>query len=402
MEGQQSLLAKGVESGVECVVQEEWLKWIRIHEEIDPRGVDSDSSSSPSSDYQILMSPKATITDLKKEVFRIRGHNPAFQRFQNIVSGEHVFGAILSNVQQPIGGIEYQLRLIVRPLDPLLESLYQITFMGNVEDRDRMMNQLSTHRDAGTCPCGGLESVGPGRSPSCTLCGALAPSTCLSCRFSLCSRCIDTDGGRPRSLDPYDSLASLAKLIGAELACCAAWAGSQGYFSGYPSIFWRPQWGDIKPPAFETFGIGSIGPDCRVIPDGTRVVLRLGLDILDLLLKSGRSFPQPPDPVESRVYPGGATVKEICCLRDNFRASESWQVIANRLMRDHQLCSANRSTGDVATFYNMSLVTFDVGEVVFELVEPGVNCACQNYSPDNVSDNDPLLMVLSGSFDDSE
>ena len=133
-----------------------------------------------------------------------------------------------------------------------------MVYMGNWEDRDQMMQELTISRPVGCCLCSDtpLSYDHISLDVECSLCGAdeLTVVCPQSCQFALCDNCMENDVGRQPAEDPHEALVGIAKNIADCLLHEAAWENSSGAVSGDASLLlhWMPAWGDVKPPAFSS------------------------------------------------------------------------------------------------------------------------------------------------------
>jgi hypothetical protein len=230
--------------------QEQWLVWVNV------TLMQEDDTTMQERSCCFPVNPDATTTYVKKNLSRLWGLRPADQRLFLSNTGEPLFHHLLrkTSVRRRATGRPIHLRLQVVPLHPWMESLYEITSMGTVHERDFMLERMSIARPAGSCTCRdnniwwALPGVyAPGQA--CRCCRTLDTATCILCAFSLCARCSSSerDPGRPASEDPYAALTALAKQICADLAkevfdfCPPLEQNSRNVY-----VEWKAEWGDVR------------------------------------------------------------------------------------------------------------------------------------------------------------
>ena len=316
---------------VDFIVQEQWLVWIHVKELM----LNNDADKK----FWFLMDPTVTVSDIKTNICRIRGHPPADQRLSSSSNNNNneeqqqqflFHGTLRStnfqwNRQQPDTHISIQLH-VVAP-DPCLESLFQMVDMGDVEDRDIMMKQLMQHRPVGGCACGNgrMDEVDDwSTSTDCSLCEIrYAAYMCRHCFFAMCRRCHEDDSGRMPALDPYLALENIAKNMGSQMVSVGLVIGgasgsSMGRFGHCPSLVWKPSWGDVKPPKrcrqVDAQGDTTIMQrDRQVLHRGVRLVVERSDEVMSSLefADNDSTVGHHRKEVLDSVYVGGATVDEL-------------------------------------------------------------------------------------------
>jgi hypothetical protein len=154
--------------------------------------------------------------------------------------------------------------------------------------------------------------------------------------------------------DPYEAVTAIAKHLGSQLVRIAILFGGHSRFGGYPSLVWRPEWGDVKPPTFDcSWGEGEIRSDRQVLHKGVRLVVRLSEGVLSILNREASETDGKPrrQQVMDSVYLSGATVEELTKVRGKAR-------------------QYSVSYGSSRVEPVMALVSFEVDEVHLELVNP--------------------------------
>eukprot|EP00978_Attheya_sp_CCMP212_P000366 scaffold741_cov41-Attheya_sp.AAC.2 len=209
--------------------------------------------------------------------------------------------------------------------------------MGDTEDRDGMMEQLTKRRPARGCAC----SDAP-------LAEIDEWSTSLGC--CLCEE-REEDSERLPAEDPYEAVTAIAKQLGSQLVRMTILFGGNSYFGGSISLVWRPEWGDVKPPTNGSWGEGAIRSDRQVLHKGVCLVVRLSEGLFSIRNREASEAGGKPwrRQVLDSVYLSSATVEELTNVGGK--------------ARQHTVSYGHSRVEPV-----MALVSFEVDEVHLELV----------------------------------
>lgn len=373
-----------LEKSVDVVVNEKWLlrvnivvekvrsdpptsEWsLRTEIEADDGG-DTDRVASPP--IEALMAPGMPVCDAKALVARLRGFRPADQRLYTQRGAPLFAGALNAS-----GGTSLDLKLRVIPLNSKVEALFDIVHMGNVNDRDSMMERLITPRNAKDCPCeeGSLSFIeqAPSNAESCNFCHLVCRSvhTCVICGFTLCPNCYESDtDGRDVAVFPHDDIQNIAYRLGHELAQAGADFIDYQHLYHVPSLSWHSSWGEVSPPIFFRRHQIRIRNETTVLQKSIRLVVRISDRIRDILDNAGLLV-AGVDPIErNEILTTAMTVSDFIRIRCAWENSRAWLIAKNKLL-DDRFPNYQRAKGNPPeVYYGMRLRSYTFEEVVYEL-----------------------------------
>jgi len=334
------------------------------------------------SEESMLCSPDATAQDVKEVLSNRRrlGYTHHVEMRLTDAQEAPVFGSFPKN-QPPLAT---RLNLRVVPLDPRLESLYQLVGMGVESERDRMMERMLVQRNPRDCPGGHslpLEQPSHGRNNvmMCQKCvwHAFRGRGCQTCNYALCSGCLQDDHGLSVT-DPYEAVVRIAVDIGRKIAGVL---GNSGLGLVSTSIRWRSDLGEIRPSLFPEdprwHGL-RIDDSAQVLHNGVRLIVRLSERLREVVRadlagekdskEDGMNTTKVLCPGEvDEVLENGATLLELKQYGKALVETESWTVVT-RVLQDR----ASRTVGafeDKPKAYvtTLKLVSFGFDQVIYEV-----------------------------------
>lgn len=360
------------EKAIDVVVNEKWVVRVNIVEEEVGRAPPSDdddgsSRGAPTEEptpsrptIQALMEPDVTVQDAKALVFRLRGIRSEDQRLSDLRGEPQLIGAL------PAVGTSVNLLLHVVPLDPRLESLYTIAYMGSMKYRDDMMKTSITPRAPRDCPCdeGSLTPVRMDARLQCSKCLALQSQVirlhrCSLCGYSLCCSCFETDTGRTVATCPYTALVSIAERLGRNVATVATTYGIGDTQRRY-QVSWYGTWGEACPPIFKkSIGIGS-----TLLHKGIRLVIRFDESVRSVLDDNGVLIEKDPAEVDI-ILEASMTLEQVVRLRDSWESWPSWQIVKSAVEKAAS-SEEDDNTRHHEAYSEMRLVSYTFDKVVYE------------------------------------
>jgi hypothetical protein len=364
---------------LEVVIDTHWLLWLHVVEGRNGDEVDIEER------YSYLLPIDSTLHQVKQLLHMKRGILPQDQRWSDAEGRLVLYGPIFYREEgEEAPSTMRTLNLHIDPIDIHLEAFFGMLSLESVEERDKMMHDMTISRNPRQCTGGhNLSDIVEEMSYSleCAKCHfipdrnrttwvvpgrgreriELKLMTCHQCAkpFYLCTACYPKDEGRPASADPYEQIVQHVVKLATQRASIAGWFGGRGHWCGYPPITWRSEFGPKKYLAFRHDQQVKITRETQVVHPGARLVVRLSSELQSIVGEEIVS-----NLAVETIVGRGATVGELTHHRRI--PSNVWPQVNSYYQNLHPDYTS-RIGEQPDTYATMRLVSFGVEQVIYEV-----------------------------------
>ena len=339
----------------------------------------------------LYLLPETDIPEIKGRLTKYLGIPEKEQRLS--MKGKDLFEGSL-NAKTKSRKIKLNLRHV--QFDVRLESLYAMVGLEKWEERDEIMGNMVMTRNPGKCSRGHklieideCPEKGNTNEYTCANCKIdrkerlfvsafmekIQPFVCEECFFCLCSRCINNDKGYAgcTDMDPYETLATVAKQIGRELAVIGSTFGGRSNFCEYPQLNVQYHLASLVFANREQNLV--INSERKALHDGVRVVIRFNEEARSVLQSVGQDIALEKAEIR-KTFQNGLTFREVMVYREEWlKVPHLWRILAQELSSRFPACTNH--FGEPAEPHAFTrLVSYGLEEVVYEV---GVSLDDRSY-----------------------